>query len=637
MTVEAKDLRLQLRELFEKFEKGMLSDNEVKDFYNTYKSIFLEQLNNKKFLLENIFLVSILLRKKILVDDFKDYKSYYREFLKLYKNAPKFDEKSIIALILLTMQIFGGKFEEAKSDFIKMLVFLNFNKIFNNPNMRQTIFTIFKLIFPNPTEILNIYNSHIFKGSFWNKTIDEQRAAILWLSQVFFGTYSTTKDFYEIYDKILEFYLESIKREKDELVFQIQFSSSHIFLNIAQTQEEMKKYNDDFEKPLSEYIQKRLMKKYGIKENSKKFEKNKKTLKIAFVYDRIVMNSPFKVLYSLLKSLQENNNGEYEYFVYDLETIEKSPSDPKCISMIQNLGIKYVSNHRLLPYEELVKGHFFSHVKKNLNLRERIIEDDIDILIMGNNRYQFNFLFSTRTAPKQVFWSHGFAHYDVPNIDLRISHFEQEKNNFEWKIFSVPFAEEFLIGSEEEKKQGLELKKKILEKFGENTVILGTIGRLVKIDSDDYLKVIGEIMNTNPNTIYLACGTGGNLDSIKSKLKKYNIPEDRFIFTGMINPHVYGWIIDIWPDTFPLGQGQSKDEFIAKKKPVVFHIKRNIKRDDTNNFFVAKDDKEYISIVSKAINNDKKRKEIANFEYNYWYKKEKYYFTDFLYTLTSLN
>ena len=129
-------------------------------------------------------------------------------------------------------------------------------------------------------------------------------------------------------------------------------------------------------------------------------------------------------------------------------------------------------------------------------------------------------------------------------------------------------------------------------------------------------------MFQNQNTIYLACGTG-NEETIKEKIKKYGIDEKRFIFTGHVKPHVYGWVIDVWCDSFPLGQGQSKDEFIAKKKPVIFHIKRQIKRDNINRVFVAKDEEEYIAFVNELIMNKNKRKDIAELEHKLWYENRK--------------
>ena len=83
-------------------------------------------------------------------------------------------------------------------------------------------------------------------------------------------------------------------------------------------------------------------------------------------------------------------------------------------------------------------------------------------------------------------------------------------------------------------------------------------------------------MEQNPNTIYLACGDG-NVESIKQKVSKYGIDEERFIFTGHVNQHVYGWVIDVWLNTFPLVQGQSQQEFEAKENGYVVNYRFDLK------------------------------------------------------------
>ena len=87
----------------------------------------------------------------------------------------------------------------------------------------------------------------------------------------------------------------------------------------------------------------------------------------------------------------------------------------------------------------------------------------------------------------------------------------------------------------------------------------------------------------------------------------------------MINPHVYGWAIDIWPDSFPLGQGMSKEEFLAKGKPVVFHKKREdiVTASFKNEFFVAKDDKEYIELINTIMKDRVFTKKMVQLEQEY--------------------
>jgi hypothetical protein len=261
-----------------------------------------------------------------------------------------------------------------------------------------------------------------------------------------------------------------------------------------------------------------------------------------------------------------------------------------------------------------------------LLLREQIINDEIDYLVGGFGYDIPNFIFSNRSAPKQLFWSHGNCTSEVENIDIRISHFPQECENHEWKTFTVPMAEEFLVGSDEDKIRGELLKKSLIEGFGEDTVILVTIGRLVKIESEEYIKSISEIMKQNPNTIYLACGNG-NQENVEKLMDKYGIDLKRVVFTGQVNPHMYGWVIDVWPDSFPLEQGQSKNEFMAKKGCVIFYNDLSNINESVYNYFynyfelklnfspLGMHPKEYIQKVNSVIRNNKLRKDVGSIEY----------------------
>jgi hypothetical protein len=100
-------------------------------------------------------------------------------------------------------------------------------------------------------------------------------------------------------------------------------------------------------------------------------------------------------------------------------------------------------------------------------------------------------------------------------------------------------------------------------------IIFGTIGRLIKLESQEYLETVIKLMQIHPKTIYIACGPG-DTKRIKSIINKIN-PQliDRFYFTGYVDTHIYGHIIDIWLDTFPVRQGNSRVEVATKGTPVV--------------------------------------------------------------------
>lgn len=83
-----------------------------------------------------------------------------------------------------------------------------------------------------------------------------------------------------------------------------------------------------------------------------------------------------------------------------------------------------------------------------------------------------------------------------------------------------------------------------------------------------------EILQQAPKTIYL-CGIGDQkiiLEKLKTLCLDLHLPSDllnRFQFIGYVNAHLYGHVIDLFLDTFPMHQGESKSEFMGKNKLVL--------------------------------------------------------------------
>jgi predicted O-linked N-acetylglucosamine transferase (SPINDLY family) len=287
-------------------------------------------------------------------------------------------------------------------------------------------------------------------------------------------------------------------------------------------------------------------------------------IKIAIVKPSIAFNSPFKLEYSLTKNLMQDKTfrDRYEIYFYsmtlpDFGTIE---SEEKCTAMLNEIGIKVEKTVE----KYLEQGLAANRHKLVLEFREQLIKDEIDIIIYSDHLYSVGeFLFISRAAPKQIYWCHMNHEIDISEIDKRIIHYPPPpdsafKDDFEF--FDIEQDEMFIKGDEEENKKAA---KQIRKKFPENVIILGSIGRLVKVDNYDYLSAVAEILKSNPDTIYLACGEG-NKNSIRKKLKQLKIDENRFYFEGFVDVKVYRYVIDIYLNTFPFHSGEAIREFTAK-------------------------------------------------------------------------
>jgi len=368
-----------------------------------------------------------------------------------------------------------------------------------------------------------------------------------------------SKDLAPLYPVLVQYFENAIKNKNDDLVFYLYQPLLFMYNSIHLRQEDFEYFNNTIEKKLEFYIDTRIMRKYKIKEN-----KNKQTThKIAFVIDRLVGTSIESVFYSFLQNLVKNTQN-CDMYVYNLNWMEGNGSKIPQIEQMQSLGINYIDCHKKFVGD---KNPVYSIVKKSIAIRKDMIANKIDTLVIQNGRAECNFLFTTRTAKKQIFWSHGNFAYDVNGIDKRICHFYNYEKRSATKHFDFEVFQNEIDSIKYNPKVDREQVNKIRENYPKECFVLGSIGRLIKIESDEYLETVAKIMEQNPNTIFLACGSG-NQEKIKEKIKELNI-SDRFYFTGHIDAHIYAHIIDLYLDPFPLGGGEALMEYRGKGKPYV--------------------------------------------------------------------
>ncbi len=363
------------------------------------------------------------------------------------------------------------------------------------------------------------------------------------------------------YKMLLKLFHQALHYKKTEVAFWLYYNPLHYFKtgttsNIDKSNEEFK---NEVEKPLERYILQELVPKYNLVPNEKPINKNGK-IKVAFVMQRIIKHSTIDVFYSLVKALMNNKNNQYEFIIYDLSFAEANGSDINVIDKFIELGIEYIDLHNEIFGNY---NHTYSIVEKCIKTREKLIKDEIDILIGLHTRVEYIFLYATRTVPIQIYWYHSSnSQYDIKGIDYRIKHGfigakEESINNIKFLQFPDYISKEQLSA-----KIDKQLIISLRNSYPKNTIILGTIGRLVKLENDEYLNLIIKVMKENKNTIYLACGAGDK-NLIIEKIKDKEVLK-RWFFPGYVNSLLYSNIIDIWPNTFPNNQGLSTLEAVAK-------------------------------------------------------------------------
>lgn len=407
---------------------------------------------------------------------------------------------------------------------------------------------------------------------YFSRSPGERRSVFNWSLHCLWNVPKLFNDkrWMELYPLWKAVFYEHLERGEIDEALYVHFYIYHKMGNSFQTQAEWRKFNEEISRYASRYYIE-WAKSHNIIKAKKEERKEGKKL-IGFLRDRMVENSPFKVEYSVLKPLMEDENftSKYEIKIYNMNYIEKSQTDQKAVELMRSIGIPTFDAH--IPFYD--EGFYFSHLQKALYLRQKIVEDGVDIMIAPVSGYDISdFLIATRTAPKQIFWCHGNFEYDIEGIDKRITHIGPtplNQSGYPIECFDFKTHERYLGQKEEKFKTEAE---KVRAKFPKGTVILGSIGRLVKVDSKEYLEAVAKIMRECPNTIYLACGMG-NIDSIKKQVEELGI-SDRFYFEGWVDPDIYGYVIDVYLNTFPEVGGQSVQEYFNKRKrfTVVSYLK----------------------------------------------------------------
>ena len=558
------------RELLDFIELSKNQNSNTSETLQIIREKSKELLLSKGDILPNTFIETFEIFQDTQLAQDETINKHINSLENYYKSATP-EEKFVINNLLFGLEILNANAKEGLKKFIGRIFDFSLMQYKDNRNLQFDRNFILRvkaedILFMEVVKEIIDPNTFLKKDALAKRANFVNMIAVLWNNPVMFGNkiwLSVIDDFVNLLQKCREANL------MQEYMY-IHFFIYHVYTNNIQTMAQWRNFNTLIEKPASEFY-KTYSQTHQLSQPKKSISSKKKK-RVGFIIDRFAMSSPYRVMYSLWKNLMrdENFKKNYKVYIYSLNYVDKQSDNFTLINQLLELGIKvYSPEDKFADY-----GLYYPHLEKAIDIREKIIKNKIDYLITMASGYDINnFILSNRTAPQQIFWSHGNCAFDIENIDKRISHFDQECKEFDWKLFDVPMSDDFLIGTAGEKKEALILKENIKKYYGEDTIFLGTIGRLVKLESEEYIQVLSEIMKQNPNTIYLACGVG-NDENVKALMQKYGIDLGRVQLPGQVKPHIFGWIIDIWLDTFPVHQGNSREEYYSKNAGVATNFER---------------------------------------------------------------
>lgn len=155
--------------------------------------------------------------------------------------------------------------------------------------------------------------------------------------------------------------------------------------------------------------------------------------------------------------------------------------------------------------------------------------------------------------------------------------------------------------------------KKLRKEFKlKNTdIIIGSVGRIAKEKSfDKEIKAIKELLEINKNIKLMIIGDGPELDNLKKLVKDLNI-ENNVIFTGKVNydliPSYYNLFNIMVSFSKTETQGLTIIEGLAASLPVLCIKDESFEAMVENNYngYLFKNNKEFLELAQKLINNSK--------------------------------
>lgn len=338
-------------------------------------------------------------------------------------------------------------------------------------------------------------------------------------------------------------------------------------------------FTDDKERVNAEVMQaiQNLAYNYAKNENLPKPHSNKhEKIRVGFMRGRVSFDLAYKIEYSMFKALLEDKkiNEKCEFYFYSFQMPQLGDDNPVLMVDLISLGIDFkapaAGMHALNKF-------LFDSLEKAKIIRDEIIADEIDVLIdlSGFNEIA-NFIFSTRTAKKQVYFAHKNAQYDIKNIDERASFCDDLSNDkFHFEKLSVPMdIAKFYNPPVDEN-----LIQSIKQMYPKDAFIFG--GDLASSDDERYLRCVAQILKDNKNSIFISYGT--NSKSVQNKLKKFGMSK-RVYFPGDVDTHLYGHIIDLWLGDFRLNfKNEKLNEYMSKSKPVLYYFEPKILKSQDEN------------------------------------------------------
>ena len=183
-------------------------------------------------------------------------------------------------------------------------------------------------------------------------------------------------------------------------------------------------------------------------------------------------------------------------------------------------------------------------------LHERILHDQIDILVTDLNTFSSTYLFVNRSAPVQAFLEMGMPFWNIPGLDHVLLVGLDAHGRFPLSKYSHSRMPWILDQKFVDRPQPVDTVASLKASFPPGKIITGTFCRLIKI-SPAFIDVVAEIMRQAPEYHWIIAGPGHNA-YLNQALTRSPFLGRVTVYDNYVDLSLMGRAIDVFFDTFPI-------------------------------------------------------------------------------------
>jgi len=258
-----------------------------------------------------------------------------------------------------------------------------------------------------------------------------------------------------------------------------------------------------------------------------------------------------------------------------LRRLDPPPFDPRVYVFqptVSDLASRLAELNVPVTYVDRLAGEdAWDWGRRLLHLRERWQRDGVSVAVFVSVPVLMPLAFAMGLAPVQVWWSMKYHTIALPEIDAyftvgSIGERERTIDGRRWRTLPPTLARPFDARLNKE-------ARRIRERLSKFDVILGSLNRPEKIDSDQYLDTLQTILATHPNAVFLWFGRYPPRSVLKGMMDR-GIHE-QCMFAGWVDTRLYAQVLDIHLDAFPFPAGITSGQVMAAGVPSVTFLSKS--------------------------------------------------------------